>query len=310
MERTEIDSPEHPVLAEIADIERDIQLLREMDERVNQRSEGSQNAPTPSERPKLTNRNIWPLLSLSLNMLLLAGGFSLFLMLGGVNWLQAKLTKVDRKAGYATNRESFFECSPVSEGDIVVVGDSQLDFVEWHELLGSEVRNRAVNGAVLAEIQRRLSEIVDCRPRCVIVNGGINDFQGGRDVEEVKQQFRSMLTMLANKDFEIILVPCFPINSRIYHEQIVRTHPRIHPPEQAEVGALAELINEVNETSSKVHVVDISPFLNGEGELAEEYTFDGLHINGSAAVMLADQIRGILETIPTASAENVATATE
>ncbi|TWT49843.1 hypothetical protein KOR42_39160 [Thalassoglobus neptunius] len=310
MDRTEIDSPEHPVLAEIAGIERDIQMLREMDELSGQRLRQSENAPTPPGRPIPPKRRIWPLLSLSLNMLFIAGGLSVFLMLGGVNWLQAKLTKVDRKAGYATNRESFFECSPVSEGDIVVVGDSQLDFVEWHELLGNQVRNRAVNGAVLAEIESRLSEIVDSHPRCIILNGGINDFQGGSDVDEVKQRYVSMLSMLTEKKIDLILVPCFPINSRIYHEQIVRTHPRIHPPEQSEVGALADVVREVKASSSIVHVVDIGPFLDENGELAEEYTFDGLHINGRAAMMLANQIDGYLKAIPVSSAESVATSAE
>jgi lysophospholipase L1-like esterase len=71
---------------------------------------------------------------------------------------------------------NLFRSYPNSEKDIVFLGNSITNHVDWEELLGMpEARNRGISGDITFGVLERLDEVIEGLPAKVFILIGIND---------------------------------------------------------------------------------------------------------------------------------------
>lgn len=241
--------------------------------------------------------------SFTLNFLFLSGTFVIIQKKGGVPWVNRKLSMVfntkdaKKTAGtYPNNKLSLYNQLPIHSTDIIFLGDSNLDYGEWHELMGTKTaKNRSINGADTHTILGRLEYIIQGKPRHVVLLCGINNFQKKiplqRSINEYKKIVDEILSK--SKNTNIWLMPIFPINKKLYRQWIVPDHPGINIPNQKMVESMNTAIASL-QNHPQVHFCDMPNLLNEKGELSNKYTFDGLHLNGLGLIKIAETLKSLL----------------
>lgn len=241
------------------------------------------------------------ILSLTLNLLAVIGSVAIIEKKGGLPWLSRKVAEVFRpqqtertRAGYPNNRLSVFEQLPVGPNDIIFLGDSILDSGEWHEFLDDcRAKNRAINGDDTHTILNRLNHIIVGRPRHVVFLCGINNFQKRIPYVQTTNEYAQIVAMVSQQSqhTDIWLLPVLPVNTGLYQQWVVPDHSYINMPSRTEVEALNAFIKKLAVDRPRIHFVDMPALLNHTGELREDFTLDGLHLNGRGLKEIATRLK-------------------
>jgi lysophospholipase L1-like esterase len=250
-------------------------------------------------RPQL--RRILIVLSLTLNALVLLGSVAIVLSMGGLPWLRREagevlpaLRRAGPRADYARNMQSVFEQLPVGPDDVLLLGDSILDYGEWHEFLDNpHAKNRAINGDDTRTILPRLDQITRGGPRHVVLLCGINNIQNGVPYAQTTREYARIVGTITSRSAhtDLWLLPVLPINTRLYRKWIVPDMGYLHMPTLGEVVALNAFIRTLAVNRPRVHFVDLPGLLDNVGELREEYTSDGIHLNGQGLKHIAMRLK-------------------
>src|SRR5688572_18983268 len=102
--------------------------------------------------------------------------FILMISLGA----DAQETKVDSmiRPGSYKLRLGFFKSYPNSKKDLIFLGNSITQGVDWAELLQNKnARNRGISGDISYGVLERLNEVTEGKPTKVFILIGINDIQ-------------------------------------------------------------------------------------------------------------------------------------
>ena len=172
---------------------------------------------------------------------------------------------------YYAEKVKEFQAMPKTEGNIVFLGDSITDFVNFDEFLPSyHIINRGIAGDTTSGVLRRLGEVISLRPRKLFLLIGTNDI--GNDVMPVPiaRNIREIVSRVQAKSPE----------TRIYFQGVFPTRRDFSRPNEL----IQELNAEIAAIAQEKHCtfVDLYPLLlDSEGMLAEEYTLDGLHLSNS-----------------------------
>src|SRR5688572_32636998 len=92
----------------------------------------------------------------------------------------AQEVKIDSaiRPGSYKSRLGFFKSYPNSKKDIIFLGNSITQGVDWAELLQNKnARNRGISGDITYGVLERLGEITEGKPTKVFILIGINDIQ-------------------------------------------------------------------------------------------------------------------------------------
>jgi lysophospholipase L1-like esterase len=241
------------------------------------------------------------ILSVALNALAAIGSFALVEKKGGVPWLNRQVSKTlyamrgePIRAGYPNTTLSVYGQLPVGPMDIIFLGDDALDYGQWHELLEDpRAKNRAMAGDDTHTMLQRLEPIVAGDPRHVVVSCGINNIRRRMPCAQTAREYARIVTLLASRspDSDIWLLPVLPVNGRLYRRWIVPDVPYLHVPSRKEVEALNGVIRALAVHRPRVHFVDLDEVVDSAGELRQEYTLDGLHLNGEGFQRVALRLR-------------------
>ena len=161
---------------------------------------------------------------------------------------------------------------PQNSGEIVFLGDSITNYVDFHKYLPSyRIINMGIAGDTTSGVLRRLNEVIAFEPSKLFLMIGINDICDGIETAPIVRSIRKILERVQARSpkTKIYLQSVFPVRL---------TDPRINP----EVRALNTSLKSLSEAMDWTFV-DLYPLLLADdGELAEEYTVDGLHLSDSA----------------------------
>lgn len=202
---------------------------------------------------------------------------------GGISYLFAKILHIFSKQKssnfddppYYYHKKSQFEKLPLSESDIIMLGDSITDEGEWAELLGLNVKNRGISGDTTERILHRLNTILESKPKQIFLMIGINDLiNDGKSVAATLEQYKNILRELKEKtpNTKVFVQSVLPVNNKVYlywqdNNNVLKIN-----------SGLKNLAKEFN-----YEYIDIfSLFLDSENQLDAQYTLDGLHLNGQA----------------------------
>ncbi|MBC7470900.1 MAG: hypothetical protein H7322_16380 [Ramlibacter sp.] len=176
------------------------------------------------------------------------------------------------RSSYWRERSSLFRTLP-GRADIVMVGDSLTDGAEWAELFPQQhIVNRGIDGDTSAGVLARLDDILEARPRQAFLMIGINDFADAkREVDAVFADYRAIVERLRQAGVQVVVQSTLPCNAtKAAWKSCASINGKIAQLD-ARLATLA---------SSRVRFVDLRPVLAADGNLKDEFTYDGVHLNG------------------------------
>lgn len=218
-------------------------------------------------------KNTILILSILLNVGLLAGSLFVIKSLGGIQYMLWKM-KNRGVAGTYEHRKSIFEMLPNETKDIIFLGDSLTEQCEWSEMLqDARVKNRGISGDMTIGLLNRLQEVTDRQPAQIFLLIGINDLLF-HDADYVIENYKTIVHRILSEtpNTELLLQSLLPVNNEIRDFDIANT------TIQTVNGAIQNIAKNNN-----LKYINIHPLLiDTKGNLDAQYTSDGIHLNGKA----------------------------
>lgn len=184
---------------------------------------------------------------------------------------------------YYPKRIEAFKKEPLESGEIVFIGNSITEGGgDWSARFGlNHIRNRGIAGDVTDGVLKRLEEVIYSKPKAVFILIGINDLFSLHHTEDNPALKYDKVVPSA----EYIAKNILKIAKKIHRESAdtkiyVRT---LLPSRRAYLKEDIVLVNKLikkNEAKGYYKVIDLhAQFADEKGELPEEFTKDGVHLN-------------------------------
>ena len=159
------------------------------------------------------------------------------------------------------------------QADVVMLGDSLTDGAEWQEMFPDQlIVNRGIDSDTTDGVLARLDDILRLRPKAVFVMVGINDFADtSRSVDVVFGTYQSIVSRLERGGARVIVQSTLPCNEAKGAWKSCSTINGSIRKLNARLATLA---------SARVSYVDLTAALAASSGLRDEFTFDGVHLNG------------------------------
>jgi lysophospholipase L1-like esterase len=171
--------------------------------------------------------------------------------------------------------EQLYESYPHAKTDIVFLGNSLTDRVDWNELLGmSNVHNRGISGDITFGVLQRLHEVINGHPAKVFILIGINDISRNIPDSVILENYKKIIERIkaGSPHTKIYFQTLLPVNNEF-------TQFKNHYNKDKHILWLNYQIKLLG-NREKITVIDLYPhFLNDQNKLEKKYTLDGLHVN-------------------------------
>lgn len=258
---------------------------------------------------QMRRRTLLLITSIVLNILMIGCGAWFVAKRGGFTYIRVKLERQfspqqkarERGNNYYETRLSVFKSLPHSTNDVVFLGDSITDIIEWGEMLGtSRAKNRGINGDKTSAILHRIQEVVEGKPAKIFLMCGVNNIQGKVPTDHTASEYRKIVTSIlsGSPNTQLYLLSVLPVSVEKYRTIILPEHPGINMPSTNEVMRLNREIDAICQEHSAAIRIPLPTLLNTSGELDERFTYDGLHLNGEGMRALAEAIHPFLNGLP------------
>ncbi len=193
------------------------------------------------------------------------------------------MSNIEEKDPHFIHRTTLFDQFSPEKGAVVFLGDSITEMCEWHEFFpGVYLLNRGIAGDSTRGVLSRVEEIVKLMPSKVFLTIGVNDLQRHYHPEEVTRNISETVKKLLNET-----------HANVYIQSILPVMEY-----KLQTGILNLTIDAVNNelkiiaADLGVEFIDNNVLLSDEtGNLAPQFSEDGLHLSGSAYKIWADNIR-------------------
>lgn len=172
------------------------------------------------------------------------------------------------------------------KGGVVFAGDSITEFFPLKKYLGREknLLNRGIAGTDTVWLQGHLTEqVLALEPTKIFLWIGTNDIGRGYANQDIVRCLSQMISQIREQNpfAQIYLLSILPVNeSHQYQDKVkIRNNQTI------------QALNQDLAVLAGVEFIDLYPvLLDQEGQLAKEYTTDGLHLTMPAYEKLAEQL--------------------
>ena len=193
---------------------------------------------------------------------------------------------------YYDRKVSLFELLPISENDIVFLGNSITDGGEFSELLGmNNIKNRGITSDVISGVEQRLDQVLRGKPKKIFLLIGINDISHKLSAEQIASNYERLVDRIisGSPQTKLYLQSIMPINNDFKrYKNLFGTEKVI-----VETNVLIKKIA----TEKGVAFIDLTNTLADEttGKLKVEFTNDGLHLTGNGYKAWVEKIRPYVE---------------
>ena len=179
----------------------------------------------------------------------------------------------------------------------VLLGDSITDFFNYYELFfdfckssGQAVYNRGISGDTTDRLLERLYDnVLSIEPKNIVLLIGTNDIGRGLPLSMTLENVEKIITdtKKACPDVNFIVEAVYPINENMRDKFEKRSNKKIK-----------EMNNEFIKLCEKHNCIwlDFTDKLKDkDGNLKEELTYDGLHVNVQAYEIIAENVIPLLK---------------
>ena len=167
-------------------------------------------------------------------------------------------------------RIEIFKQDTLKFNQIVFLGNSITEGgKDWNEKFGVvEISNRGISGDSTDGVIARLNEIIHFSPKAIFLLIGINDIYNELtpSTDYVADNILKIIKLINQKlpETKIFLQTILPVEKEIYKEKIMAVNQKIKT-----------FVSE-----SKFEIIDLySIFVNEEGRMKKELSYDGVHLN-------------------------------
>lgn len=181
------------------------------------------------------------------------------------------------------DRTTLFENSSIEPGGIVFLGDSITEMCEWQEFFPCEkVLNRGISGDSTYGVLNRLEGIVKLQPEKIFITIGVNDLQRHYNTETVIENILKIAdTLLSETNSKIFLQSILPVIEKRLESGI----------KNATIDFVNERLKQFADVNN-FEFIDINSLMKDDsGNLSENLTNDGLHLNGRGYQLWITNIR-------------------
>ena len=200
----------------------------------------------------------------------------LLILIAGIMMLQAWTIQDDP---YYKHKKSQFEM--LAQNDkykVVMLGDSITDEGEWAELLDSSlIQNRGISGDTTDGVLERLDSINKSIKK-VFIMIGVNDIMRGKEVDEVYSNYLKIIKFFQDRNIKVYIQSTLFIGERRaenFNIQVEDLDKRL----------------EKYASENNITFINLNPIFAPNKILKKEFTFDDLHLNGTAYKLWAQEIR-------------------
>lgn len=208
-------------------------------------------------------------------------GLLLAVLLSGCNLKEPKQVqewKIQNDP-YYKHKKSQFEVLAMNEKyTTMMLGDSITDEAQWDELLNNDkVQNRGISGDTTSGVLDRLDSI-SSNIQQVFIMIGVNDIMRGKEADEVYNNYLKIIKTFKDKNIKV------NIQATLY----------IGEKRKADFNPKIEELNKRLEkyaSENQITFINLNPIFAPQKVLKKEFTFDDLHLNGSAYKLWANEIK-------------------
>ena len=188
---------------------------------------------------------------------------------------------------YYFSKRNVEELVPVTGQNIVMLGNSLTERGFWAEYFqGKRVLNRGIGGDCISGMITRFGrDVLNERPDRVLIMGGANDLLFSKiSNEKLLQQYERLLDIIARETprTRVYIQSLLPLNEAHNEAFMKGKNARF-----AEFNALLRAMAE----RRGLTFIDIWSGMQRNGELPEEYTFDGIHLKAAGYAVWIEKIR-------------------
>ena len=187
---------------------------------------------------------------------------------------EVKIDSAIRPGSYQL-RLGFFKSYPNSKKDIIFVGNSITQGIDWAELLQNKhARNRGISGDITYGVLERLREITEGQPAKVFVLIGINDIEHNIPDSLIVNNYRRIIRQIKAESprTKIYFHTLLPVNNEF-------TQFKKHYNKDEHIAFVNSGLKKIA-AEENITLIDLHPhFLDASNKLDKRYTVDGLHLN-------------------------------
>ena len=200
----------------------------------------------------------------------------IFILIAGVMMLKAWTIQNNP---YYKHKKSQFEVLAMNEKyTTMMLGDSITDEGRWDELLNiNTVQNRGISGDTTSGVLERLDSIGK-NIENVFIMIGVNDIMRGASVDEIFANYLQIIKVFQEK------------NIKVYIQSTLYIGERRAENFNTKVEDLNKKL-EIYASENKITFINLNPIFAPNKILEKKYTFDDLHLNGSAYKLWAKEIK-------------------
>jgi lysophospholipase L1-like esterase len=173
---------------------------------------------------------------------------------------------------YFYNKVDLFTYLNERDFDIVIIGDSITDRVDWNEFMPTyRIANRGISKDTTEGVLQRMDSIYSTSAESAFIMIGINDFQLGGTVNEVFENYAQIVNNLINENMKVyIQSTIFAGNRKQYLNE--------------DINALNVRLKELSNNIPTVFYIELNDKLSPQGVLHDNFTSDGIHLNAQGYI--------------------------
>lgn len=207
-----------------------------------------------------------------------------------VLFAQISDAQTQKYSTFYMQRSSLFNKLSITSKDIVFIGNSITNGVEWNELFPQKrVKNRGISGDTSEGVFDRLDAVVKGKPAKIFILIGVNDISREIKVETIVLNMKRIVEKIQKESPK----------TKIYIQNILPVNPDF---EMFKGHMKPELIKEINQfyqniaQEYNVNYIDLySHFLeDGTDKMNKKYTNDGLHLLGEGYLLWREIVKPYL----------------
>lgn len=194
---------------------------------------------------------------------------------------------------YYDRKVSLFELLPVTETDIVFVGNSITDGAELQELFGMpNIKNRGITSDVISGVDKRIETTLKGHPQKVFLLIGANDISHNLSATQIAERYDKLIAKMKalSPNTLFYLQGIMPINNDFKRYKTMYGKEHVIPELNKKIEAIAKKYDCTYISTTEALQDPAS------GKLRKDFTNDGLHLTGAGykawAELLEPYVKG------------------
>ena len=190
-----------------------------------------------------------------------------------------------------------FNSDPLNSGEIIFLGNSiTAEGKDWSTRLNNSIiRNRGIGGDTTDGVLARSGEIIDSNPTAVFLLIGINDLYNNTIETPSENYIANNIINIAKK------IKTSSVNNKIFIQTLLpiskKKSRKFYKLYNQSIKNINKIIIE-NQEKELYSVIDLySIFVNNKGQLKNDLTYDGLHLNKKGYEVWSKFIKPITDSL-------------